>query len=347
MTTGVPALRGAIAGALPAAVVLAVAALRGASADLPVLVLFAAFGLRITGALNYVMRADAAAAPALESARRIRELLDSPPFAEGNAALSDDATLRFERVSFGYPGSGHRQAVLTEIDFVAEAGRVTAIVGPSGSGKTTLTRLAARLWDADSGRVTLGGVDLRALPLDALMRRVSCVFQDVALLDDSVAANLKLGRPEAGDEEMMLAASAAGAHEFITALPGGYGTLVGDRGLHLSRGERQRLQIARALIKGAPVVILDEPTASMDPATELEIQAALRPLFAGKTVVVVAHRLATIAGADRIVVLGRDGRIEAQGAHAELLAISPTYAALWADYAAAADWMPAEREAVR
>jgi ABC-type multidrug transport system fused ATPase/permease subunit len=146
---------------------------------------------------------------------------------------------------------------------------------------------------------------------------------------------------------MMLAASAAGAHSFINALPAGYQTLIGDRGLHLSRGERQRLQIARALIKNAPVVILDEPTSSMDPATEFEVQAALAPLFHGKTVLVVAHRLATTVGADRIVVLGRDGRIEAQGTHTQLLAFSPTYARLWSDYCASIDWTSTAGTAAR
>jgi ATP-binding cassette subfamily B protein len=331
---------GAVATTLPAAVVVGAAWLGGGSADLPGLVLFAAFGLRISGALTGVLRAGTVSAPARESAQRISALLARPPMGEGSTPPADDCTLRFAHVGFAYPAQTGGRPVLRDVDFVAEAGRVTAIVGLSGSGKTTLTRLAARLWDPDSGSVTLGGVDLRALPVDALMRRVACVFQDVALLDDTVSANLKLGRPDASDEAMMLAASAAGAHAFITALPAGYQTLVGDRGLHLSRGERQRLQIARALIKDAPVVILDEPTASMDPATEFEVQAALAPLFHGKTVLVVAHRLTTIAGADRIVVLGRDGRIEAQGRHAQLLASSPTYARLWADYGASVAWTP-------
>jgi ATP-binding cassette subfamily B protein len=339
------AQQSALATALPAAVVVAAVWVGGGSVDLPVLVLFAAFGIRITGALTCVLRAEAAGLPAVESALRIRDLLARPPVREGSAQPPDDATLRFSQASFGYPSAAGSRAIVHDIDFVAEAGRVTAIVGPSGSGKTTLTRLAARLWDVDRGRVTLGGVDVREFPVDALMRRVACVFQDVALLDDTVAANLKLGRPEAGDEEMMLAASAAGAHAFVSALPEGYQTIIGDRGLQLSRGERQRLQIARALIKDAPVIILDEPTASMDPATEFEIQAALAPLFHAKTVLVVAHRLATIAGADRIVVLGRDGRIEAQGTHAELFATSPTYVRLWADYRESIDWAASSAEA--
>lgn len=336
------AQRDALALWLPAAIVVVVAALEAGRLELAVLVLFAAFGLRISGALTFVLRADTDRAPAVESARRIQALLARPPMSEGTVEPPADATLRFSHVDFGYPGSGGRR-VLSDVDFTAEAGRVTAIVGRSGSGKTTLTRLAARLWDVDGGSVTLGGVDLRSMPVDALMRRVACVFQEVALLDDTVAANLKLGRPDADDDTMVLAATAAGADAFIGALPDGYATLVGDRGQYLSRGERQRLQIARALLKNAPVVILDEPTASMDPATELEVQVALAPLFAGKTVLVVAHRLSTIAGADHIVVLGDDGRIEAQGRHRELLLTSPTYTRLWTDYGASDEWTSVAR----
>ena len=334
------AQRAAIATSFGALVTVVVLWLGGPAVALSAVVLFAAFALRTSGALAFVFCADTSSAPARESAQRIRTLLDRPRLVEGTTLPNGDATLRFSQVSFAYPAaSGGRGDVLHDVDFVAEAGRVTAIVGPSGSGKTTLTRLAVRLWDVDRGSVTLGGIDLRALPLDALMQRIACVFQDVALLDDTIAANLKLGRPEASDEEMMHAAASAGAHEFISALPAGYQTLVGDRGFHLSRGERQRVQIARALIKDAPCVILDEPTASLDPATELEVQAALGPLFRGKTVLVVAHRLATIVGADRIVDLYHGGRIEAQGSHRELLAASPTYAALWADYRTSIDWL--------
>jgi len=236
-------------------------------------------------------------------------------------------------VTFAYPGSAAgRGDVLCGVDVTAPAGAVTAIVGPSGSGKTTLTRLAARFWDVDRGAVEIGGVDVRDVALDALMRGITCVFQDVSLLDDTVAVNLRLGRPGASDADVIAAARAAGAHDFISAMPAGYDTVIGDRGLRLSRGERQRLQIARAFLKEAPIVILDEPTASMDPATEAEISAALAPLLAGKTVLLVAHRLSTVVDADRIVVLDRAGRVEAQGTHAELLTASPTYAAMWRAY---------------
>jgi ATP-binding cassette subfamily B protein IrtA len=329
------AQRTTLAGSLAALIVIAGAWFE--RTDLAVLVLFAAFGVRITGALSCVLQGEAGAGTVRAAAARIRALLDAPAQAQGDAELPDNSTLRFSHVDFAYP-DGHMRTVLRDIDFIAAAGRVTAIVGPSGSGKTTLTRLAARFWDADSGCVTLGGVDVRSVPVDALMRRIAYVHQDVALLDDTVAANLKLGRPDASDDAMMLAASAAGAHAFISALPDGYRTLVGERGLHLSRGERQRLQIARALLKNAPLVILDEPTSSMDPATELEIQAALAPLFIGKTVLVVAHRLATVAAAHRIIVLDDAGSIEAQGSHAELLGASRTYARLWSDYASATSW---------
>ena len=337
--------RRAFAGSLAAIVVLAFLWFGGTGLD-SIIVLFAAIALRTTGAMSCAFTARAASAPAFESARRIGALLANASVLEGTTQLSDDTALRFAGASFAYPtpaGSGGETAreVVRDIDFVAEAGKVTALVGPSGSGKTTLTRLAARFWDVDRGAVHVGNVDVRAVPSDALMQRVACVFQDVALLDDTVCVNLKLGRPDASDEEMVEAAQAAGAHAFITALPAQYGTVIGDRGLRLSRGERQRLQIARALLKDAPIVILDEPTASLDPATEAEIQEALVPLLRGKTVLVVAHRLSTIVDADRIVVLGRDGIVEAQGTHAELLDRSATYAHLWEDYRAPIEWMAA------
>ena len=162
------------------------------------------------------------------------------------------------------------------------------------------------------------------------------------MLNDTIAENLRIGNPDATDEQIQGAAQAARAHEFISALPDGYETMVGDRGLNLSRGERQRLQIARALLKDAPILLLDEPTASVDPATEWEIQQSLNALLRGKTVLAVTHRLGTIVDADQIVVLDRDGRIEASGTHAQLLENSLTYARLWSDYSGAIDWIAAE-----
>lgn len=330
------AMRRAFAGAFPALLVILALGAGGAHAERALLVLFAALGLRMTNAWVVAFGAGAASAPARAARRRIDGLLARPPMRTGSAAFPLGNDVRFREVTFAYPDAPGRD-VLRAIDVTARAGTVTAIVGPSGSGKTTFTRLAARFWDVDRGSIEIGGVDVRALPVETLMRGITCVFQDVALLNDTVAANLRLGHPDASDDELVRAARAAGAHDFIAALPLRYNTVIGDRGTLLSRGERQRLQIARAFLKDAPIVILDEPTASMDPATEAGIADALVPLLRGRTVIAVAHRLSTIVDADRIVVLDRSGSVEAQGSHAELLASSPTYAAMWAAYAGPTD----------
>jgi len=327
------AVRRVLAGTFGALLVLTALALGGPHAAPSLLMLFAALGLRSTSAWVVAFGTGAASAGARAAWARIAGLLAQPPVVGGAAGFPERADVRFRDVTFAYPGTtAGRGDVLRGVDVTAPAGAVTAIVGPSGSGKTTLTRLAARFWDVDRGAVEIGGVDVREVALDALMRGITCVFQDVSLLDDTVAVNLRLGRPEASEAELIAAAKAAGAHDFISAMPYGYDTVIGDRGLRLSRGERQRLQIARAFLKEAPIVILDEPTASMDPATEAEITAALAPLLSGKTVLLVAHRLSTVVDADRIVVLDHSGRVEAQGGHAELLGTSPTYAAMWRAY---------------
>ncbi len=308
--------------------------------------MFAALGVRISGALSTTLVAGTWIAPARAGARRILALLAIPSTASGTEEPAGPPSLRFSHVAFSYGGSASgRAAVLRDVDFLAQAAAVTAIVGPSGAGKTTITRLAARFWDADGGAVEFAGVDVRKTPLDWLMRQISFVFQDVTLLDDTIAANLRLAQPDATDDDLVRAATAAAAHGFISALPEGYKTLVGDRGLRISRGERQRLQLARAFLKDAPVLILDEPTSSLDPATEGEVYEALATFAKGKTVLVVTHRLATIASADSIVVLGADGTVAAQGTHAQLLATSPLYAALWEDYHAAIDVAATAEEA--
>ena len=204
------------------------------------------------------------------------------------------------------------------MSFTAKEGEVTALVGPSGSGKSTCARLAARLWDITAGRITVGGVDISTVDPEVLLTDYSMVFQDVVLFDDTVMENIRLGKRGATDEEVRAAAKAANCDEFVERLPQGYDTPIGENGAKLSGGERQRISIARALLKDAPIVLLDEATASLDVENETKVQGALSRLLQGKTVLVIAHRMRTVAGADHIVVLD-DGHVAQQGAPAELM----------------------------
>jgi ATP-binding cassette subfamily B protein len=226
---------------------------------------------------------------------------------------------------------------LKGVSFTARQGEVTALVGPSGSGKTTIAHLICRFFDVDDGRVLLGGTDVRALSTEQLMEQVSFVFQDVFLFRQSVRDNIRMARLGASDEEVIAAAKAAQCHEFIERLPQGYDTVIGAAGVHLSGGERQRIALARAIIKDAPVVVLDEATAFADPENEHLIQRAFERLMRGKTVVLIAHRLSTVTGADRILVVD-GGRIVEQGRHAELLATRGKYAEMWKSYERAVSW---------
>ena len=222
----------------------------------------------------------------------------------------------FEDVTFSY-GEGD-EPVVSNVSFVAKEGDVTALVGPSGSGKSTLAKLAARFWDADDGRVLVGGVDASTIDPETLLKDYSVVFQDVLLFDDTVMGNIRLGRRDATDEEVLAAAKAAMCDDFVRKLPQGYDTMIGENGSKLSGGERQRISIARALLKNSPIVLLDEATASLDVENESQVQEALSNLLAGKTVIVIAHRMRTVMNADKIVVLD-EGRIVEQGSPAELL----------------------------
>lgn len=241
--------------------------------------------------------------------------------------------IAFENVSFSYG----KEKVLNGVSFVAAEGHVTALVGPSGSGKSTISRLAARFWDADSGVVKVGGIDVKTLEPEYLMHKFSFVFQDVTLFNDTVENNIRIGRPDASDEEIRDAAKAACCDEFIEKLPDGYKTMLGENGATLSGGERQRISIARALLKDAPIIILDEATASLDPENEVSVQQAINRLVVGKTVLVIAHRLRTIAGADRIVVL-ENGCVVEQGTHQELLERHGLYEHLFSIQAENAEW---------
>ena len=213
---------------------------------------------------------------------------------------------------------------------------MTAIVGPSGSGKSTIARLIASFWDAESGRVTLGGVDIRKIPLSQAMNAVSYVSQDNFLFHLSIRENIRFGNPKATDEEVERAARKASCHDFIMSLPKGYDTLAGDGGSHLSGGERQRIAIARAILKNSPVVVLDEATTFADPENEAVIQASISQLVAGKTLIVIAHRLSTITSANKILVIN-EGAVAAQGTHQELLKECDLYRTLWQSHIGAQD----------
>ncbi|MFJ8601435.1 ABC transporter ATP-binding protein [Streptomyces shenzhenensis] len=259
------------------------------------------------------------------AAVRITELLATPALPEPTApALPDGHHISMRGVSFSYDG---QTDVLRGVDLDLAPGTVTALVGPSGSGKSTLASLLPRFHDVTAGKVTLGGADLRDIPATELYRRVGFVLQDVRLLRASVADNIRLGRPDATDEEVERCARAARIHDRVMALPDGYATELGTA-VTLSGGEAQRLSIARALLADAPVLVLDEATAYADPHSEALIQDALSALAAGRTLLVIAHRLSTIRSADRIVVL-EDGRITEQGRHDDLLAVRGRYATLW------------------
>ena len=236
-------------------------------------------------------------------------------------------------VTFAHTGlDGTRKTALEGVSLYAGPGTMTAVVGPSGAGKSTLAALVCRFWDADAGSVRVSGVDVREMPFGQLMSQVAFVLQDTFLFDDTVAANLRLARPDARDEELIAAATAARAHDFVIALPNGHETRLGPGGGRLSGGERQRLIIARALLKDAPVVVLDEATAHVDPENEVALQDALSELVRGRTLLVVAHRLSTVVGADQIVVLDR-GRVVECGRHADLVGRGDLYSRLWAAYA--------------
>ena len=248
------------------------------------------------------------------SADRMNEIYDTPT-AEGAEKFEPKGyDIVFEHVGFSYD----EKEVLHDVSFTAKEGEVTALVGSSGSGKSTCARLAARLWDISKGVIRVGGVDISTVDPEVLLRDYSMVFQDVVLFDDTVMENIRLGKRGATDEEVRAAAKAANCDEFVHRLPQGYNTPIGENGAKLSGGERRRISIARALLKDAPIVLLDEATASLDVENETKVQGALSRLLVGKTVLVIAHRMRTVEAADKIIVLA-DGRVAEEGTPAELM----------------------------
>ncbi len=272
------------------------------------------------------------------SIARIQNVMTAPLLAEpapGAERMPQDASVSFQDVSFRY-GPDEPQ-VLSGISFTAAPGTVTALVGPSGAGKSTVARLIPRFWDVSAGRILIGGVDIRDIGAAALMRQIAFVFQENFLFADSIAANIRLGSPDATDEQVIAAACAAQAHDFIMALPQGYDTPAGERGAALSGGQRQRITIARAILQNRPILVLDEATAFADPENEAALIRAIAVLVQGKTVIMVTHRLQSVTHADQILVFDH-GRLAGQGTHTELLAQNGRYARLWASHEATQNW---------
>lgn len=235
----------------------------------------------------------------------------------------DNYDIKFENVKFSYKNNNKEN-----VSFTAKQGEVTALVGPSGGGKSTVSKLAARFWDIKSGKITLGGKDISTIDPEELLKNYSIVFQDVVLFNSTVMENIRLGRRTASDEEVKKVAKMAMCDEFIEKLSNGYNTVIGENGSTLSGGERQRISIARALLKDAPIILLDEATASLDVENESKVQQAISTLIKDKTVLVIAHRMRTVAGADHIVVLA-DGKVKEEGNHDELLKADGLYSRLW------------------
>lgn len=269
-----------------------------------------------------------------QGVQQIDAILTQPILPEGKTSEQpQNHDICFDQVSFAYEADRY---VLEDISFTAKEGTITALVGPSGAGKSTVGQLLSRFWDVTKGRITIGGIDIREFPTEVLMRQVSFVFQESFMFQQTMYENIRMGMDKTKDE-VIAAAKAAQLHDFIMSLPQGYETRFGQSGVHLSGGEQQRFQLARAILKDAPILVLDEATAFADPENEHKIQEAFAQLIRGKTVLVIAHRLSTITTADQIIVFEK-GHINAVGTHSELLEHSPLYKRMWDAHNRAKEW---------
>lgn len=299
---------------------------------------YVVFSALTTMVMTKVMYASQALTEAQDALGRVDGILDTllMPEAEDDVAQhAADASIEFRNVTFTYPGSS--DSAVRNLSLLVPAGATVALVGPSGGGKTTVASLVPRFWDVDSGCVRVGGADVRDILQKELMNQVAFVFQNDKLFKQSLADNIRAARPDASRSEVEAAAHAAQCDDIVAKLPKGLDTVVGAKGVYLSGGERQRIALARAILKDAPIVVLDEATAFADPENEALIQRALVTLTQGKTVLMIAHRLSTVIGADAICVID-SGRLVEQGSHEELLEHDGLYARMWADYQAAAQW---------
>lgn len=323
---------------LPSAIVfvlpVGMALISGGAVSLSKLIVCILLSMAIVGSLQTFTEFWESLAVITEVQPRIQRLLDMEELPEPSQPKhTNGSDVQMKDVHFGYGDS----EVIHGVSFTARAGTVTALVGPSGSGKSTLAKLIARFWDINAGAILVGGVDIRELSLSELAEQISYVSQDNFLFHISLRDNIRIGKPDASDSEVEWAAAKAGCDEFIAKFPQGYDTNAGDAGARLSGGERQRIAIARAILKNAPIVILDEATAFTDPENEDKLQRSIDQLTKGKTLIVIAHRLSTIMFADQILVL-TDGQITARGTHEQLLAHSGTYLDMWKAHISAMDW---------
>lgn len=303
-----------------------------------VLLFFLVMAPGVSGPLYKLLMLASSTRDIGEGVRRMDELLSRQPVPETASPLSPGSfEIEFAGVSFSYHEDGEGAEALKNISFLAEQGKVTALVGPSGSGKSTVASLVPRFWDPGAGEIRIGGVDIRQMSIRGLMDTVAFVFQETFLFYDTLYENIAVGKPGATQAEVEAAARAAQCDEFITRLPHGYQTRIGEGGVYLSGGEEQRVAVARAILKNAPVLVLDEATAFADPENEHKMQLALTELMRGKTVLVIAHRLASIREAEQILVL-RDGEIAERGKHEELVALNGLYTGMWQAYLGADDW---------
>ena len=294
--------------------------------------------------INRIMYMSEAVMEADEAVIRLDEILDQKPIEESKVQKRpENAAVSFNHVTFTYPGAD--RPALDDVSFSVRPGQVTALVGPSGGGKTTAASLIPRFWDADSGMVSIGGVNVRKIHTEDLMEQVAFVFQDTRLFKESLLENIRAARPNASREEVLAAAHAAQCDDILDKLPQGLDTVVGTKGIYLSGGEQQRIALARAILKDAPIVVLDEATAFADPENEQQIQKAFETLTKNKTVLMIAHRLSTIQNTDSIIVLS-GGKVAEQGNHKSLLALQGVYTAMWEDYQRSAQWKVKKEETV-
>ena len=299
---------------------------------------YAFFSAMTTTMMSKVMYSSEAVMIAEDALRRMNTIMEVAPVACASADEArhpKDSSVELANVSFAYPGA--KQPALRGVSLRVAAGATVALVGPSGGGKSTLASLIPRFWDVGEGEVLVGGADVRLIPAEELMNAVAFVFQNDRLFKQSLADNVRAGRPDASDAEVLAALHAARCDDIVAKFPEGANTVVGEDGVHLSGGECQRIALARAILKDAPIVVLDEATAFADPENEALIQAAFSALCKDKTVIMIAHRLSTVANVDRIFVIDQGSLVE-QGSHDELVARGGLYARMWRDYQTSATW---------